>query len=106
MEKDLIAAFEGLNDTLTDSLGIVNRTMTTFGERQFEQGEMIETVINLLTQKPAEGPSLTEVVERLGTIIESSAIAQVTALRELTRAVKAIPAETVALLAQRQSSAP
>ncbi|MDN3563112.1 hypothetical protein ACFQY5_40025 [Paeniroseomonas aquatica] len=103
MDKDLIAAFEGLNDGLTDSLVIVNQTMTTFGERQFEQGELLETIVKLLTPKPQEGPTTTEAIEKLVTVIEASATAQVAAIRELTRAVKAIPGETVALLAQRQS---
>lgn len=102
MDKDLCAAFEGLNDTLT----VMNQSLATVAQRQFEQGEVLETIVKLLTPKPQEGPSLTEVVERLGTIIESSATAQVAAMRDLTRAVKAIPAETAAVLSQRSTGSP
>lgn len=98
MDKDLIAAFEGLNDTL----GLINQALATLAQRQFEQGEMLANVVRLLTPKPQEGPSTKEVLEGLGLIIESSATAQVAAIRELTNAVRAVPGATAEVLTERR----
>jgi hypothetical protein len=98
MDKDLIAAFEGLNDTL----GFINQALATLTQRQFEQGEMLANVVQLLTPKPQDGPSVKEVLENLGIIIESSGTAQVAAIRELGNAIRAVPGATAAVLMERR----